>query len=312
MSRTLQINDKDTTPKKHRETDIQDKKHCFIVTPIGGNGSDIRRATDGVISSVIRPLLQSHGYETHVAHEISKSGSINRQIIKHILDDDLVIANLTGLNPNVMYELAVRHATAKPVLTISEEGTKLPFDVADERTIFYTNDMSGVSELTAQLDLAIQSIKTNESHDNPVTRASQRVVVPEGEDIGLKEFIVKEIGSFRQEISDQLRKNQQYQPQSKSRDGQIVSGLLGSYKNFVKISATESTAKIRQVENAINSLLPNIHVRITKADMETDSLSMSLIIDPKEEGVVRAIKNILDDKNVEYDLNIVIGPTELR
>lgn len=122
-------------------------KKCFVVTPIGNDNSSIRRHANGIIDSVIHPVLQSKGYEVSAAHQISSAGSITKQVIEKILEDDLVVANLTELNANVMYELAIRHCVGKPVISIAEQGTVLPFDVADERTIFYANDMAGVEEL---------------------------------------------------------------------------------------------------------------------------------------------------------------------
>lgn len=148
-------------------------KKAFVVTPIGGADSSTRRAADGLISSVLKPLLSELGYETHVAHEISLTGSITRQVVEHILEDDLVVANLSELNPNVMYELAVRHCTGKPVVAIAEVGTRLPFDIADERTIFYTNDMRGVMELTPALRKMIQVVGAKSEQDNPVLRVRQ-------------------------------------------------------------------------------------------------------------------------------------------
>lgn len=155
------------------------KKNCFIVTPIGGNLSEVRRATDGLISSVLRPVLIDLGYEVHVAHEISLTGSITRQVVQHLLDDDLVVANLTTLNPNVMYELAVRHCAGKPVITIAENGTNLPFDIAEERTIFFSNDMRGVVELTSALKQVVIANEEKPIVDNPVLRVREHKILVE-------------------------------------------------------------------------------------------------------------------------------------
>ncbi|KAA0563657.1 hypothetical protein F0342_12690 [Bacillus sp. CH30_1T] len=148
----------------------EEKKSCFVVTPIGGNNTDTRRAADGVIDSVIIPVLEEIGFKVDVAHRMYNTGSINKQVISRILNDDLVIANLSGLNPNVMYELAIRHAVRKPIVQICEEGTKLPFDITEERTIFYVNDMSGVIELRNNILTTVAQAMEEKEVDNPIYR----------------------------------------------------------------------------------------------------------------------------------------------
>lgn len=154
----------------------QTNKKCFIITPIGNDGSETRKRAEGVISAVIEPVLNDNNYEIIISHRISDSGSITNQIIGHILNDSLVIANLTGLNPNVMYELAVRHAKRKPVICIIEKNTQLPFDLAGDRTIFYDDNMASVTLTKKALDEAIKSIKDDEKLDNPIYRAIQNEI----------------------------------------------------------------------------------------------------------------------------------------
>lgn len=152
--------------KKQVNVEETKKKKCFIITPIGDEGSDIRRHIDGVNNAAIRPALDKE-YEIKVAHESYNTGSITKEVILDIYESDLVIANLTGLNPNVMYELAIRHAVRKPVIQIMEKGESLPFDITTERTLFYVNDFSGVLELKEKISNMVKNIEDKEN-SNPI------------------------------------------------------------------------------------------------------------------------------------------------
>lgn len=133
------------------------KERCFIITPIGDDTDPIRRHIEGIIDAAITPALGAK-YDIVVAHKISEPGSITKQIISEIYSAKLVIANITNRNPNVMYELALRHAIGKPVITIAEKGTPLPADIVTQRAIFYHNDAKGVLELRADLEKAESEI----------------------------------------------------------------------------------------------------------------------------------------------------------
>lgn len=94
-----------------------------------------------------------------VAHRIDAPGNIPKQVITSIFNSDLVIANLTGNNPNVMYELALRHCFGTAVIVIAEEGTQIPADIIGERTIFYRNDARGVIDLKNKLGNMVERIQ---------------------------------------------------------------------------------------------------------------------------------------------------------
>lgn len=160
---------------EEQKKSVTSKKKCFIITPIGEDGSETFRMAKGVIESVIKPILRKNGFgDIKPAYEILESGMIGNQIVDRIVNDDLVIANLTGNNPNVMYELAIRHAAAKPIIHICEFGTKLPFDIKDNRTIFYKNDMLGTKELMEGLDRFVKTVDYGKEYmDNPIYNGIQ-------------------------------------------------------------------------------------------------------------------------------------------
>ncbi|HBI6884521.1 TPA: hypothetical protein K8N56_000038 [Clostridium perfringens] len=162
---------------------VKEELKCFIITPIGENSSDTRRRADGVIKSVIKEVLREKGFKPEnvkAAHEIPTLGSISNEIFKWINESDLVIANLTELNPNVMYELALRHCLCKPIIHICEYGWKLPFDLKDHNTIIYKNDMMGVCELREGLLNLIDEIEYDKEYtDNPILNALKNMYLNE-------------------------------------------------------------------------------------------------------------------------------------
>lgn len=130
-------------------------KSCFVIAPIGEEGSETRNNSDQILRHIIRPTAELLGYSAMRADEIADSGLITPEVIQHLLDDDLVIADLTGHNPNVFYELAIRHAIKRPIVQMISTGQSLPFDIANSRIIdFDISDLDSVE--SCKDDLAAQ------------------------------------------------------------------------------------------------------------------------------------------------------------
>jgi hypothetical protein len=150
-----------------------EKKRCFIITPIGGDQSDERRHANMVFEIALKPILEREGFSLERADLSTEPGQITAAIFSALNEADLCVADLTFLNANVMYELGVRHALQKPVIQIAEKNTRLPFDAANQRTLFFdTGDVHSLQKLGLDVLDQLRWIENHsEQMSNPLTAA---------------------------------------------------------------------------------------------------------------------------------------------
>ncbi|MGZ8266901.1 MAG: TRAFs-binding domain-containing protein [Burkholderiales bacterium] len=109
--------------------------HVFVAMPFGvKEGIDF----DRVYSELIKPALESAGFEPFRADEEVRAGDIRADMFQELLLADVVVADLSIDNPNVWYELGVRHALrARGVIPIACRPGSMPFDVYTDRKLHY-------------------------------------------------------------------------------------------------------------------------------------------------------------------------------
>lgn len=148
---------------------IDFERECFFIAPIGEKGSEIRKRSDGVRDWVVRPAAKAHGLETVRADEVGEPGQITSQAVQRCLKAKAAVADLTGGNPNVYYELSVRHGAQLPVVLIAAEGTKLPFDISQSRVIFFDHtDLASAGRAREELQEQIEA-SLRGTPDNPIS-----------------------------------------------------------------------------------------------------------------------------------------------
>lgn len=106
------------------------RKYCFVAMPFDKKFDPVYKA--------VREALIERGWQIKRADEIPV-GSINKVILKEILASDLVVADLTGENPNVLYEVGLTHALGNGLLLLSQKH-KGPVNLSLEQTVFYKMD----------------------------------------------------------------------------------------------------------------------------------------------------------------------------
>lgn len=130
---TFHLQDEEFGKIGGKATTWEDK--CFYITPIGDEGTPERRHSDLFLNYLVEPALRSLKMTVVRADMIGNAGLITSQILEHILKCRLCIVDLSFHNPNVFYEMAIRHASNRPIVQISRKRDRLPFDVGQVRTV---------------------------------------------------------------------------------------------------------------------------------------------------------------------------------
>ena len=131
-------------------------KTCFVVSPIGETDSEIRSNADKLFKYIISPVCESCGFEPVRVDQINDSDSITQTIIDKLLSSELDIADISGHNPNVFFEMGYRKCTDKPIIHLKKKGETIPFDVNTVRTFEYDlTDLDNVEETKKRLEQTI-------------------------------------------------------------------------------------------------------------------------------------------------------------
>src|SRR6476659_3956172 len=122
----------------------KNKAHpCFVLMPFGIKKDTLGRPTDfdSVYQQIIRPAVIKAGLDPIRADEERVGGAIHKPMFERLMLCPYAVADITGANPNVYYELGIRHARRpRSTVVLYSQGTMLPFDIALLRCIPYAVD----------------------------------------------------------------------------------------------------------------------------------------------------------------------------
>lgn len=148
-------------------------------------------------------MCSAFGYRAERIIDDSRPGEITSQIVAAIYQAELVVADITaingGPNANVMYELALRHASGKPFIHLAEGDSPLPFDISGLNTIAIDRSSFGGMEATRrELEKHVRAVKDGQAtFDNPVSRYHEQERVAE-----TGEPLAQMVATLREEVSE--------------------------------------------------------------------------------------------------------------
>jgi hypothetical protein len=122
-------------------------EYVFVISQVGEKGSPERNRANEVYEYIVKEVAQANGLAAKRSDLDPTPGQITTQIVQGIINAKIIVADLTGRNPNVYYELGVANSFAKPVILLVRDTAGLPFDVRNERMIVLGDgDILGVGE----------------------------------------------------------------------------------------------------------------------------------------------------------------------
>ena len=136
--------------------------NAFVIMPFAQEFEEI-------YNLFIAPTLIEAGFEVFRADDIVSQRNILEDIVRSIIESDLIVADLTGKNPNVYYELGLAHALGKSVILLIQSIEDLPFDLRSYRVVPYNTHFASIQKAKKDLlELAIGAKMESIPFGNPI------------------------------------------------------------------------------------------------------------------------------------------------
>lgn len=146
----------------------------FVGTKV--SSSDLKKRYDDLIKEAL--LRADPHLDITRADDVAVPGTITSDILTRIMHSDVVVADVTYPNPNVFYELGLRHACRVGTIIIRDKnGPQVPFDIAHLRHIEYENSPTGLKDLSEKLKQTLDHVSRNpdspDSHFQELAKLTQ-------------------------------------------------------------------------------------------------------------------------------------------
>lgn len=180
---------------------------CGIIMPIGGmppdydasHWTDVRKVIDSaIVKADMRPQIVSESFESDV---------IQKRIIHNLYNNPVVVCDVSGLNPNVMFELGMRLTFKKPVVIITDDIDAIPFDTNVIEHLPYPKGLH-FHEINSFIDsLSSKILHLRQKYSNGTFKSfiedfgTFQVLEPTEEVVGTDQLILEKLSALDRRVS---------------------------------------------------------------------------------------------------------------
>ncbi len=145
------------------------KKKCFVIMPISKTRRCTKAEWTGIFEQMIKPAVTGSRLGFDCERAKPRTGNFIKDIVNQLNTAHVVIADLTDMNPNVFYELGVRHTLKTRTILIAQGKKYVPSDLQAYWVIIYEKDLTGLEDFKRKIREILREIEKNpEKSDSPV------------------------------------------------------------------------------------------------------------------------------------------------
>lgn len=182
------------------------KEICGVVMPIS--------AIDGCAEShwlevmqIFKDAIEIAGYEANIVSNADDVGVIQKRIVQNLYENPIVVCDISGKNPNVMFELGMRLAFDKPTIIVKDDQTSYSFDTSVIEHLEYPRDLRFSKIVDFKEKLANKILGTIDKFNNDADSSTFlrhfgkfKVAVLDKQEVSAQEYIIEELKSLRDEV----------------------------------------------------------------------------------------------------------------
>lgn len=193
----------------------EEKLQCGIVMPISAiDGCNEAHWAD--VLEIINEAIDESGFDGELVSNADDVGIIHKRIIQNLYENPIVVCDVSGKNPNVMFELGMRLAFDKPTIIIKDDKTTYSFDTSAIEHLEYPRDLrfTKVVEFKKKLADKLKATYKKASEDPNYTTFLKhfgefKVAKIDQKEVSGQEFIIEELKNMRRSINrlDRMGRN---------------------------------------------------------------------------------------------------------
>jgi hypothetical protein len=189
--------------KKDVKTPKSEKEKCGIIMPISTlDGCNEQHWID--VKNILNEAIESSGFEANLVSNADDVGIIQKTIIQNIYDNPIIVCDVSGKNPNVMFELGMRLAFDKPTIIVKDDKTSYSFDTSPIEHLTYPRDLrfnkivDFKKDLSEKIKATIKKSKEDKNFSTFLKHFGKFTVAKlETTEVSKEEFIIEELRDLR-------------------------------------------------------------------------------------------------------------------